>query len=59
MATDFKEATEYLETGGIGEVYGLAEMSLRLGAPKVQIDADMAMALCLLANEALNRRKAH
>jgi hypothetical protein len=25
----------------------------------VQMDADMAMALCVLANEALSRRKAH
>ena len=54
-----KEATKYLETGGLGEVIGLTEMALTLGHPKVQMDSDMAMALCLLAHETIQRRSAH
>ena len=54
-----KEAMEYLETGGLGEVMGLADMAARAGHPKVQMDTDMAIALCQLADEALKRRKAH
>lgn len=55
----FREAEEYLATGGIGEVIGLTSVAIGMGQPKVQMDADMAMALCILANEALNKRKAH
>lgn len=54
-----KEAKEYLETGGLGEVVGLTDIAFKMGQPKVQMDTEMAMALCMLANEALNRRKAH
>jgi hypothetical protein len=54
-----KEAREYLETGGLGEVIGLTDIALRADQPKVQMDTDMAMALCLLADEALRRRGAH
>lgn len=53
---DLKAATEYLEMGGLGEVLGLAEMSKSMGFPKVQMDTDMAMALCLLADEALRSK---
>lgn len=56
---DIDEATKYLETGGLGEVIGLASMAIQARQPKVQMDADMAMALCLLADETLKRRKAH
>lgn len=54
-----EEAIKYLETGGLGEVTGLAVMSNDLGHPKVQMDTDMAIALCTLAGEAITRRKAH
>lgn len=54
---DIKAATEYLETGGLGEVLGLATMSLEAGHLKIQMDTDMAIALCILADEALKRRK--
>ena len=54
-----KEAREYLETGGLGEVIGLTSMAIEMDQPKVQLDSDMAMALCLLADEALKRRAAH
>lgn len=57
--TGVKDAKEYLETGGLGEVVGLTDMAKKMGQPKVQMDTDMAMALCILANEALHRRKAH
>lgn len=59
MASDIDEAKSYLETGGLGEVIGLTDIAIKMGQPKVQMDADMAMALCMLANETLQRRKAH
>lgn len=54
--TDIKEATRYLETGGLGEVIGLTSIAIHHKQPKVQMDSDMAMALCLLADEALKLR---
>lgn len=57
--TKIEEARKYLETGGLGEVVGLTDMAIQAGQPKVQMDSDMAMALCILANEALTRRNAH
>lgn len=59
MSDGIKEATEYLETGGLGEVIGLADVAIQMGQPKVQMDAEMAMALCILANETIQRRKSH
>lgn len=56
-AYDLDAAKDYLEAGGLGEVIGLAEMSKSMGFPKVQMDTDMAMALCLLADEALRARQ--
>lgn len=56
---DIESAKSYLETGGLGEVIGLTDIAIQMDQPKVQMDADMAMALCLLASEALNRRMAH
>lgn len=56
---DIKAATEYLETGGLGEVIGFTSLALELDQPKVQMDTDMAMALCLLADETLKRRGSH
>lgn len=61
--TDRKEAIEdasrYLETGGLGEVMGFASVALDAGQPKVQMDTDMAIALCMLADEALKARRIH
>jgi hypothetical protein len=51
------EATEYLSTGGLGEVIGLTDIARNSLQGKVQVDTDMAMALCLLADEALKARK--
>lgn len=53
------DATEYLCTGGLGEVIGLASASMQYGHPKVQMDTDMAIALCMLADETIKRRKSH
>lgn len=54
-----EENIRYLEDGGMGEVTGLAMMSKDLGQAKVQMDTDMALALCVLAGESVTRRKAH
>jgi hypothetical protein len=56
---NIKDATRYLETGGLGEVIGLTSMAIEMKQPKVQMDADMAMALCLLADETFKRRNAN
>jgi hypothetical protein len=45
-------ARRYLETGGLGEVIGLADITYRYGGEKVQMDTDMALALCFMAVEA-------
>lgn len=58
MDYNVEEATEYLATGGLGEVIGLTDMAREMSEPKVQMNTDMAMALCLLADEALKARKA-
>jgi len=47
------EARGYLETGGLGEVLGFTDIALSMEQPKVQMDTPMAMALCLLAGEAI------
>lgn len=57
--SNIKDAQKYLETGGLGEVIGFTSVALEAGKPKVQMDTDMAMALCLLADETLKRRAAH
>lgn len=54
---DVEFAKEYLETGGLGEVIGFTELAVKSGDLRVQMFADMAMALCLLASEALENRK--
>ena len=59
LALGVDEAKIYLETGGLGEVVGLTSLAIEMDQPKVEMDSDMAMALCILAQEALNRRGAH
>ena len=54
---DVAEATAYLETGGLGEVIGLTDVARQYERSKVQMNTDMAMALCLLADEAIKARK--
>lgn len=55
---DIDEALKYLETGGLGEVAGLADIAHKAGSEKVQMDTDMAIALCILAQETINSRSA-
>lgn len=57
MSYDVEEATEYLEGGGLGEVIGLTDIAAGMGQSKVQMNTDMAMALCMLAIEALEARR--
>lgn len=42
-------ARRYLASGGLGEVFGLADLTMRSGGEKVQMDTDLALALCMLA----------
>lgn len=58
MKEDIAEVQSYLETGGLGEVMGLASLARDMSQTKVQMDTDMAIALCLLADEAIKARKA-
>lgn len=53
MTDDVRDALAYLCSGGIGEVIGLTSIALRSGEPVVQSSAAMAMALCLLADQAI------
>lgn len=53
---DGAEAFGYLTTGGLPEVLALAEAAKFGGAPKVQMDTEMAIVLCQLAAEAIDRR---
>jgi hypothetical protein len=57
MKEDIVEAKSYLETGGLGEVMGLAKLARDMSQPKVQMDTDMAIALCLLADDAIKARQ--
>ncbi|WP_019999026.1 hypothetical protein [Aureimonas ureilytica] len=57
MIAGIDDAMGYLTDGGLGEVFGLADIYRQMGEPKVQLDSDMAMALCVLANEGLEARK--
>lgn len=58
MKTAVEDSITYLADGGLGEVMGLASFAAEISEPKVQMDTDMAIALCMLADEALKRRKA-
>jgi hypothetical protein len=53
---NFDEARRYLLTGGLGEVVGLTDMAIQFGKRKVQSDSDMMMALCIIAQEAIDAR---
>ncbi len=55
--TSEKEALAYLSEGGLGEVFGMADICQKLGEPKVQMDTSMALALCRLASDGLDVRR--
>jgi hypothetical protein len=54
---DIASARKYLETGGLGEVVGFTDLALQAGQLKVQSDADMVMALCLMAADAIELKR--
>ena len=55
--TAIEGAKKQLEAGSLGEFIGLASVAIQSGQSKIKMDVDMAMALCLLADEALKRRR--
>jgi len=57
MTDTVEDVLDYLRSGGMGEVIGLTDMARQMKEPKVQMGTDMAMALCLLASEALDERE--
>lgn len=50
---DVTEAMDYLTSGGLGEVMGRASVAADANAPTVQLDTDLAIALCVLANRGM------
>ena len=52
-----EDAKKQLAAGGLGEVIGLASVAILGGQSKFNLDADIALALCLLADETLKRRR--
>jgi len=53
---DYIDAREYLLNGGYGEVIGLTLVALEAGAPKVQLDTFMALALLDMAGPVATHR---
>ncbi|HEV7284986.1 MAG TPA: hypothetical protein VGN75_09015, partial [Kaistia sp.] len=51
---DILYAQDYLKSGGLGEVEGMARLSLDLGSERVACDTATAIALCMLAEEGIN-----
>jgi hypothetical protein len=52
LEDDIAYSIEYLTNGGLGEVYGMAEVAASMKQPKVQMDTSMAMAMCRLLMDA-------
>jgi hypothetical protein len=57
--SDIDYALTYLSDGGMGETLVAIEMAWRAGQPQLNISIEHAQALCELAIETLNRRRAH
>lgn len=57
MDYDLDFSKNYLMTGGLAEVIGLTDINRQYGQEKVTISTDLAMALCLFADEAIKARK--
>jgi hypothetical protein len=51
---DILFAQDYLKSGDLGEVEGMARLSLDLGSERVACDSATAIALCMLAEEGIN-----
>ena len=54
---DIMFSVGYLSTGGLGEVVLVADAAYRAKQPRVQSTPDMILALCILAQEAIDARK--
>lgn len=54
-----QEAIDYLKDGGLDEVIGLAAVTQEANLSKVQMDTEMALALCELAADGLKWRRVH
>lgn len=51
-------ALEYLRDGGLGEVIGITVVARSLGHANLELNADVCMALCQLADQAIKASKA-
>lgn len=57
LPDDIASAIEYLATGGLGEVVGITHTAYLSSQPRVQSTPDLVLALCTLAQEALDVRE--
>lgn len=55
FADSIDDAERYLREGGLGEVVGLTYAALEAGSKKVTSDADMVIALCRIAQDAIDK----
>ncbi len=58
LPTDIAGAMSYLETGGLGEVVMMTDAAYHSGLPSVSSSPDMVLAMCILAQEAVEARHA-
>lgn len=56
---NIEAALEYLREGGLAEVFGMAMVAITEKYDKFLLDTDIALALCMLAQEAANQRTVH
>lgn len=59
MNARINEAFAYLRSGGLGEVEGMARIALDAGSERVACSTDVAIALCMLAEEAIEWPEKH
>jgi len=56
LPEDIAFSVDYLATGGLGEVVMITDQAYRAKQPRVQSTPDMILALCILAQEAIDAR---
>jgi len=54
---EVNDCHKYLATGGLGDIQGITQMAVDMGAPKVQNDTALEWAILELAFEGLNARR--
>jgi hypothetical protein len=59
LPEDIAFSLEYLATGGLGEVVMATDAAYRTKEPRITSTPDLILALCILAQEALDRRRAN